>query len=216
MAETGLGALIGRTFQLVRANAAVAAGAALLLTGAATVLDVVFSGSTFALTNIPLTIALLCTLSVVTRSAMAKADILIEDTDLRFFELFGIGFLSNVGIILGALLLVLPGVYLAARWFVAVPVLFDESRSVTDSLRSSWDVTREHAWPLVGLTLLLYVPPMALAVLVAAFEPVLTAVGVSVATNLIIYTMVVTGWHAAVAVYTTLRTPAGQLEQVFA
>jgi hypothetical protein len=216
MNESNLASLVARTLQLLGANAASAGTALLLLTGGATALDLLLPDDSIAVSNIPLTIALLCAASIVTRAAMARAGLAVAGDDLRFGTLFGISLLGNLGIILGLLLLVIPGLYLSARWFMAVPAMFAEDRSASDALGTSWQATREHAWPLVGLTLLVYLPPFVLAVLVNLFASLLPAAAMSATTNMMVYGSVIIGWHAAVATYAALRGSEARLEEVFA
>jgi hypothetical protein len=60
----------------------------------------------------------------------------------RYFgRLFGIGFLSNLGIILGLILLVVPGLILWARWSAAGPAGIGEKRPVGDAMKRSAQLT---------------------------------------------------------------------------
>jgi hypothetical protein len=60
--------------------------------------------------------------------------------------LLGLSLLVGVGLGLGFLLLVVPGVILWTRWSVAVPALVLEGRGVTGSMRRSWELVGGRGW----------------------------------------------------------------------
>lgn len=82
-----------------------------------------------------------------------------------------IGFLSGLGILLGCLLLIVPGLILWARWFVGIPAGVLEDRQVASALGRSADLTKGQR----GAILLLIV--IGLLVLLAAVA-VLSLLGV--------------------------------------
>jgi hypothetical protein len=65
--------------------------------------------------------------------------------------LFFAGILAGLGIALGFVLLVLPGLFLLTRWIVVTPVVVLEGKGATDSLRRSWELVRGHGWPVFGV-----------------------------------------------------------------
>lgn len=67
----------------------------------------------------------------------------------RFGAYFVISLLSGLGIIVGALLLLVPGFVLWVRWLPAYGFGLVEGLSATESLGRSWDATRSHFWPLL-------------------------------------------------------------------
>jgi hypothetical protein len=69
----------------------------------------------------------------------------------RFFPLVGLGILSGLGIGLGAILLLLPGLILIVMWAVIVPVCVVERLGPIDSMSRSSDLTRGHRWKLSGI-----------------------------------------------------------------
>ena len=81
------------------------------------------------------------TLSILDGAGIAP----VRPWKLRIGSMFGVGLLSGLGIGLGLVLLILPGVYLAGRWFLAVPILLAEDMSVSDALSQSWERT-ENTW----------------------------------------------------------------------
>jgi hypothetical protein len=60
----------------------------------------------------------------------------------RVLPLLGVSVLVGLGVGLGFVLLVVPGILLWTRWSVAVPVLVLERVGVVDSMRRSWELVR--------------------------------------------------------------------------
>lgn len=69
---------------------------------------------------------------------------------------------TTVAVIAGFILLIVPGLYLNARWFVSQPLVLLGGRGILGSLRESWRLTGRSAWPLAGLTLILLLPDLAI------------------------------------------------------
>jgi len=75
--------------------------------------------------------------------------------------------LVTMAVILGFILLVIPGLILASRYaFSEFDLLFNQSRPL-DAMRSSWNSTKEYMWVILGgyavITLCLYAPYYAVA-----------------------------------------------------
>lgn len=62
----------------------------------------------------------------------------------RIASLFGISLLVGLGITFGLLLLILPGLFFAGRWYLAAPILFGEDLSVSEAMSESWDRTEQY------------------------------------------------------------------------
>jgi hypothetical protein len=75
-----------------------------------------------------------------------------------FVRTAGLYFLVMLGILLGFLLLIVPGIYLAISWLLALPALMAEDLSVTGALSRSMKLSGGHRGTLVGLILLMVVP----------------------------------------------------------
>lgn len=67
----------------------------------------------------------------------------------RYGSLFGSGLLSGLGIMLGLLLLIVPGLYLSARWALTSPFVVAGQRRATEAISASWDATAECWRPLL-------------------------------------------------------------------
>lgn len=84
----------------------------------------------------------------------------------RFGRYFGASLLSGLGMVVGFIFLIVPGLYLAARWSVAGPLAITRDLKAGAALRASWELTRHS----VGTLMLIYL------VLVLAFLSAIFAV----------------------------------------
>jgi hypothetical protein len=135
----------------------------------------------------------------------------------RLGALLGLLLLSEAAIFLGLLLLVVPGLLLAVRWIMSVPIMIAEETGIVEALRRSWEETAGLFWPILVFVLILYPAMFAAA---AGFEW-LRQTGADpgwsiVAQNLIIYLCLAVGWCAAVAAYALRGGSRERLDDVFA
>eukprot|EP00439_Symbiodinium_sp_Y106_P088342 s1_g878.t1 len=73
-------------------------------------------------------------------------------TGLRhFFPIIVITILVGIGVSLGLLLLIVPGIMIAIAWLVAVPARVVENTGIIDSIRRSSALTRGNRWSLFWL-----------------------------------------------------------------
>lgn len=76
-----------------------------------------------------------------------------------------LGLLSGTPILVGLLLLLLPGIYLFVRWYWAYPILVASDTSVTDAMRRSWHETKDQLWLVAVIAICPFIPAIALAVI---------------------------------------------------
>jgi len=86
-----------------------------------------------------------------------------------FFPLLGLGILASLGMMLGFLLFIIPGVLIALGWAIATPVLIVEKRSITDSLSRSWELTKGYKRWLLLLLIILMVLSAVIGAILGAF-----------------------------------------------
>ena len=67
----------------------------------------------------------------------------------------GAGIFLFCGYILAVILILIPTLYYASRWIVAVPVLLDGEWRAREALRRSWALTQGQVWRVVGYSVLL-------------------------------------------------------------
>ena len=94
---------------------------------------------------------------------------LYERTRPRLPALIAAGIVAAIGVALGLVLLIIPGLYLLTRWSLIPAVIVIEKLGAGDSFNRSWQLTRGYGWTVFGCLVLLYA--IAQAILRAAFEP---------------------------------------------
>lgn len=148
------------------------------------------------------------------RQALERRDRL--DGRAGFGSLFGLNLLSGLAIIVGVLLLIVPGIYLMARWSAADAALLSEGEGVSAALGKSWEMTASHIWPILGALLVVYVPVFGVSFAVAFTMGDTIPLVTSGITNLLIFTGVAFAWLMGVAIYTLLEPKTDTLAEVFA
>ena len=73
----------------------------------------------------------------------------------KFLPLLGLGLLMFLGMLVGFILLVVPGVILMLMWIVAGPALVIEGLGVTQAMQRSAALTQNNRWAILGLLFLL-------------------------------------------------------------
>ena len=61
------------------------------------------------------------------------------------------GVLAGLGIGIGLLLLIIPGLFLLTRWSLIVPTIVIEGRSAGESFSRSWELVKGASWSMFGL-----------------------------------------------------------------
>ena len=74
----------------------------------------------------------------------------------RFFPLLGLGILAGLAVMVGFVLVIVPGVILLVMWAVAVPACIVEGLGPIESKSRSSALTKGHRWKVFGLLLVLW------------------------------------------------------------
>ena len=75
----------------------------------------------------------------------------------RLPALIAAGILAALGIGIGLILFIVPGLFLLTIWSMLVPVIVVEGRSAGESFTRSREVVRGHGWPVFGLILITFI-----------------------------------------------------------
>ena len=97
---------------------------------------------------------------------------LIEATWPVVLPLIGAGLLAGIGISIGFLLLVVPGLILLTIWAVLAPVIVVERSGVIDAFGRSRQLVKGNGWQVFGVIVIVFL-------IVIAASIVLTAIGVA-------------------------------------
>ena len=81
-----------------------------------------------------------------------------------FFPLLAVSILAGIGIAIGLVLLIVPGLILITIWAVIVPVCVLERPGVFASFGRSRDLVRGHGWPVFGALVLAWLISLGLAI----------------------------------------------------
>lgn len=68
-----------------------------------------------------------------------------------FFPLLGVAILMGLGVGIGLILLIVPGLILTVMWVVTAPALVIEKRGVFESFQRSRDLTRGNRWMIFAI-----------------------------------------------------------------
>ena len=207
-----VGAVLSATTRVILTSPMESALYVLALGGLGTVLDL--SGTT---TTSPYTFASVAGGYLVLHAMLKNMGEATVESGKRIGAYFGVSILYGLGVLVGLLLLIVPGIVLAVRWLPAYAILLSEDTTVTGALSESWDRTRMHFWPLLATVLVLAVlMVISMTVLLAnSLVAAVSPVAATVAGNMLIAAVSVFGTALGVAVFRYLR-PEQELSEVFA
>jgi len=99
----------------------------------------------------------------------------LKATDTRIWAYIGMSILSMIGIVLGLILIIVPGLILLVRWSAASGFLIGGRRGITESLGASWEATRGYSWSIFFAALVLF---LGLIIIAGAFGAMLAFTGI--------------------------------------
>ncbi len=132
---------------------------------------------------------------------------------------FGLAILTSLGIGLGTVLLIVPGILLTLRWFVAIPVRVMEGPGVGRAMGRSASLMRGNYWRGFALVLLYVVGLLVISLVVGLIDPAavdgaVTLADIAVETALLVAFSLV-GAVGVSVVYLQLRmSDPGSVEDV--
>ncbi len=87
--------------------------------------------------------------------------------------LIGFGILAGIGITIGLILIIVPGLILLTFWSVGAPSIVVEGQGVFDAFGRSWNLVRGDAWSVFGVLLITFL-------IVVVVGAILTAIGAAI------------------------------------
>ena len=157
---------------------------------------------------------------IVTSRAARRAGVMrAEGVPGRAASYVLLGIVSGLAIAIGFVLLVLPGLYLLARWSIAVPHVIVRGATMREAMRRSWQQTRDIVPPtcaalvLVGSGLIVSLILDGIPATASGPAPLMP----SLVSNLAAFASMLLTWFLALAIYTLVtREEPQELEEVFA
>jgi hypothetical protein len=145
-------------------------------------------------------------------------------TERSIWSYVGVSILTGIAIALGFILLIVPGLILAARWSIATGIVVAEGRPATQAMSTSWAATRASQWSIVALYaiygLAVFVPAILLGAGLGLFGALESeseiAFGSALLTNLFAQVFTAGGFVIGVALMQGLYRGTDELEAVFA
>lgn len=136
----------------------------------------------------------------------------------RFWPWFGMYLLSSIGIILGFALLIVPGIILAVRWVLVLPLVVGTEVRAMDTFGESWNRVRGHSWSIFGAAVILFVVFLVTGAIIGGTLGVLGQLGSipgAVAVSIVDGISTVLFIAFPVAAYRLLHSDADELAEVF-
>lgn len=152
---TRLGQIMDESVRLARAAWQAALAYIAGLTGIGVIVDQM---TNLAAANLIFAVASFALGFVLTVQLLRAGGLAPDGLGGGFGGYFGTSLIGGLGMVLGLLVLVIPGVLLFVRWSPAYGYVLAEGLGVSEGLRKAWDSTAAHFWPL----LLALLPPVAL------------------------------------------------------
>ena len=136
----------------------------------------------------------------------------------RFLPYVGIYILATLGLILGLILLIIPGIILAIRWSPLLPAVIDRSEHAIDAFGDSWAMTDGHSWTILGAAILLFLAVLIPGGALTTFANYTFGAGSIMASffqSLVDQAMTLFAAGFAVGAYRLLREDSEQIAEVF-
>lgn len=127
-------------------------------------------------------------------------------------QLILVGIVAGIGVVIGFVLIIVPGLYLLTVWFVAAPVVVLERPGVFAALRRSRELVRGNGWQVFAVILVLYVMVGVVSLIIEDLaESAGSGAGLVVSVVIGVLTAPLLALAASV-LYFDLRGPAGSGE----
>jgi uncharacterized membrane protein len=86
----------------------------------------------------------------------------------RFFPIIGLAICMSIGLMIGFILLFIPGIILAVMWFVSTPACVVEQLGPLASMGRSSELTKGHRWKIFGMVILVVIGAGVVSIIIGA------------------------------------------------
>jgi uncharacterized membrane protein len=105
-------------------------------------------------------------------AVLARTGLRSRGADDAFLPFIGLAIITALAVMAGFVALILPGLYLIARWSVAAPVLIVGGKGPIKAMQDSWERTKGSDFSIFVVVLLFYgVPTLASIAMSVVFGP---------------------------------------------
>jgi len=105
-------------------------------------------------------------------AVLARTGLRSRQSDDAFLPFIGLAVITTLAIIVGFIALIIPGLYLIARWSIAAPVLMIDGKGPIKAMQDSWERTKGSDFSILVAVLLFYgVPTLASVAAGLVFGP---------------------------------------------
>ena len=105
-------------------------------------------------------------------AVLARTGLRSRQSDDAFLPFIGLAVITTLAVMVGLIALIIPGLYLMARWSIAAPVLMVDGKGPIKAMQDSWDRTKGSDFSILVAVLLFYgVPTLASIAASLVFGP---------------------------------------------
>ncbi len=145
--RVSFGEIISGTARLIRDHPGPIAAYALGMAALSTALSMAKGGASFSSAGVVVTfVASYFLTEILLRREGQLGD---AGNRRRIGAYVGASLLAALGALAGTILLIVPGLILLARWSIAPAMIVGEQLGVIESMKASWEATRESQWQIV-------------------------------------------------------------------
>jgi len=127
----------------------------------------------------------------------------------------GIWLLSVIGIGVGLMLLIIPGIYLIVRWVALLPVVVGREGPSLEAFSTSSAMSDGHGWSIFGAYVILYIMVLVISIVGAGFGAIGGPIVVSIFDIIVTAVSGVLYTALSVGAYRIMRDDNEELAQVF-
>ena len=133
----------------------------------------------------------------------------------RFWQYLGMAILAGLGIVLGMVLLFVPGLILLTRWTAATGFAIGAQRGPVEALTASWHATKGHGWAIFFAGLVLLIGLIAVLATVAGGISAIDMMAGMVIASFLEAVMNTATYAFAIAVFVLVSNEGENLQEVF-
>jgi hypothetical protein len=140
----------------------------------------------------------------------------LHEGGTRFWHYLGMSIISMLAVVVGMILLIVPGIILMVRWSAATGYVVGRREGMTDSLRASWEATRGHSWPIFFAALLMIIAIVVAGGAVGGLFGVIGALPGAIASALVEAAASAVFMALGIAIFVLVEDDTGELAETFA